>query len=249
MRETKRTLWESWLDRNVDADDPVPLFNTEDDLTVSLVDHGRAKRRPVLERSREMEASVRSAVAKVVDDHETRRGRYDGVVYMMYTLDRSELVPLYIGKSGKFKKESDGLSANLEHVESNDNKFARWGYGNAYHMGDLSAAALDACDDVDTSNHGSPKAKYRTWARRMFETGTRRLQRPVYFWIRAWDRSEGPYPDTYPYLAELEYQLIGIAYELYPETLLNTEGVPNNPDAYAKMREWIHRDQTGLDDF
>ncbi len=77
----------------------------------------------------------------------------------------------------------------------------------------------------------------------------RRLRRPVYLWIRAWNRSEGPSPDTDPYLAELEYQLVGISYELFPEILLNTEGVPSNPTAYARMRGWTDDDQASLDDF
>jgi hypothetical protein len=71
----------------------------------------------------------------------------------------------------------------------------------------------------------------------------------VYVWIRAWDRSQGPYPDTYPDLAELEYQLVGIAYELFPETLLNTEGVPNSPTACARMRGWFDGGRTSLGDF
>ena len=29
MLQTKRTLWEAWIDRTVDVDDPTPLFATD----------------------------------------------------------------------------------------------------------------------------------------------------------------------------------------------------------------------------
>jgi hypothetical protein len=255
VRETKRTLWEAWIDRNVDVDDPTPLFATDADATrgtgprVELVEYGRRRRRPVLRRSDAADARLRDAIDTVVEDHRARGGEYDGLVYLLYGLDGTRVIPYYVGKTGTFRRSDDGLSANLDAVSATGGKFARWGYGDAYHVGDLSAAVLADCDDVDATAHADPKAKYQRWARRLFEPGTRRLRRPVYLWTRAWDRSEGPYPDTYPYLAELEYQLVGIAYELFPETLLNTEGVPNNPTAYARMRGWTDDDRTSLDDF
>ena len=255
MRGTKRTLWEGWIDRNVDTDNPVPLFATESPADgdgggrVKLLEYGQRRRRPVLRRSDAMDERLQSAIETVVDDHKTRSGGYDGLVYLMYALEGSRVVPYYIGKTGTFRRADDGLSANLDSVSAAGGKFARWGYGDAYHIGDLSAAVLADCDGVDTTNHSDPKDKYRRWAKQLFEPGTRRLRRPVHIWIRAWDRSEGPYPDTYPFLAELEYQLVGIAYELFPERLLNTEGVPNNPTAYARMRGWIDDGRTSLDDF
>jgi ABC-type cobalt transport system substrate-binding protein len=259
VQGTKRTLWEAWIDRNVDIGDPTPLFATEssgngysnDDagLRVELTQYGRTRQRPVLRRSDAMDRRLRDAIDTVVEDHRTRSGEYDGLLYLMYALEDSRVVPYYIGKTGTFRRADAGLSANLDGVSATGGKFARWGYGNAYHIGDLSAAVLDDCDDVDAANHEEPKAKYEAWATRLFEPGTRRLRRPIYIWIREWDRSEGPYPDTYPFLVELEYQLVGIAYELFPETLLNTEGVPNNPTAYARMRGWVDDGRTSLDDF
>jgi hypothetical protein len=258
VRGTKRTLWEAWIDRTVDTDDPTPLFATDasgdgesNDAggRVELTAYGRRRRRPVLRRSDAMDERLRDAIDTVVEDHNRRGGEYDGLVYLMYALEGSRVIPYYIGKTGTFRRADDGLSANLDAVSATGGKFARWGYGDAYHIGDLSAAVLGECDDIDTTNHSDPSEKYETWATRLFEPGTRRLRRPVHIWIRAWDRTEGPYPDTYPYLAELEYQLVGIAYELFPETLLNTEGVPNNPEAYARMRGWIDDGRTSLDDF
>lgn len=261
MRDTKRVLWESWIGRYVDSDDPIPLFSTVDEegpaagergtesLTVALTEYGNSRNRPMLRRSDAMNARLLDAVETVVTDYQRRGGEYDGIVYLMYGLDGDRVVPYYIGKSGMLGDADDSLNANLQNVSDTGGKFARWGYGDDYHLGDLSAAVLADCDDADTANHSDPKGKYQNWAETLFYPGTHRLRRPVYFWVRSWDRSEGPYPDTHPYLAELEYQLVGIAYELFPERLLNTEGVPNNPTEYAKLRDWIDDDRTSLDDF
>lgn len=183
MRGTKRTLWEGWIDRNVDTDDPVPLFATESPANsdpngdggdrVELIEYGQRRRRPVLRRSDAMDERLRDAVETVVDDHETRSGEYDGLVYLMYALEGSQVVPYYIGKTGTFRRADAGLSANLASVSAAGGKFARWGYGDAYHIGDLSAAVLAECDGVDTAGHGDPKEKYRRWAKRLFEPGTR----------------------------------------------------------------------------
>ena len=196
-----------------------------------------------------MDARLRDAVETVVDDHDARGGEYDGLVSLIYVTENGAVIPYYVGKIGTVRRADDGLSANLDSVSETGGTFARWEYGDAYHIGELSAAVLAGCDGIDATNHGDPTAKYRRWATRLFEPGTRRLRRPVYVWIRAWDRSEGPYPDTYPDLAELEYQLVGIAYELFPETLLNAEGVPNSPTACARMRGWFDGGRTSLGDF
>jgi hypothetical protein len=55
--------------------------------------------------------------------------------------------------------------------------------------------------------------------------GRRRLRDPVYFWTKAWkDSDKGLYYDFESSPEHLEYQLIGMASELYPEELLNKEG-------------------------
>ncbi|ELZ86731.1 hypothetical protein C453_06329 [Haloferax elongans ATCC BAA-1513] len=240
MTHTKRALWERWVDRFVDAADPIPLFETTDDGTVQTIEYGRSNR-PVLERGHRMERVLREAGGRVVADHERQAGRYEGLVYMMYTLDDDAVVPRYLGKCGKFGASGTALNSNLKSVETNDGKLARWGYGRYYHFGDLSAAVF--------SDDGP--GKYDQWVSELFESADPpRLREPVYFWVEPWEvGTEGPYPDTRPYLEELEYQLIGIAFELFPERLLNTEGVPTNPEAYAKMRGWTDREDTRLSDF
>jgi len=240
VTETKRALWDRFVDRFVDAADPISLFETTADGTVDTIAYGRSGRR-TLRRGERMERRLREAGGRVVTDYDRREGRYEGLVYMMHTLDGDEVVPRYLGKCGKFGASGTDLNSNLRNVDTNDGKLARWGYGNYYHFGDLSSAAFR--DDGP--------GKYDRWVEALFDsTDPPRLREPVYFWVEPWAvGTEGPYPDTRPYLEELEYQLIGIAFELYPERLLNTEGVPTNPEAYAKMRGWTDREDTRPPDF
>jgi hypothetical protein len=49
----------------------------------------------------------------------------------MYWLDEGDIVPLYVGKAGKYGRDGDDLSANLR------------GDGHYYHIGNLSAIVFD----------------------------------------------------------------------------------------------------------
>jgi hypothetical protein len=132
-------------------------------------------------------------------------------------------VPLYVGKAGRYGRTGE-VSANLSSIRSNTGKFARWGYNYAYHLGDLSAAALPG------HAQGTVSPKYQRWARRLFETvpsAVPRLRVPVRFWCTAWGpHSAGIWQEfgSCP-LAFMEYLLIGVAALLFPADLLNEEGV------------------------
>lgn len=245
---TKQDLWQNWVLKQVDTKNPVPLFDTDENLEVNTRSYGNNSR-PVLKRHSRMEEMIRTEGQKVVDDYSARGGTYEGLIYIMYTLEDEEVIPYYIGKCGKHKRNSDELNSNLENISTNDLKLARWGYGRYYHLGNLSAAVLDY-DSLSRVDRTGVSGKFERWAKILFEPGTKHLKKPVYLSVKAWSTDDvGPYVDIHPYLAELEYQLIGFAYELYPETLLNTEGVPNNPEAHAKMRGWIEDGRTELADF
>jgi hypothetical protein len=148
----------------------------------------------------------------------------EGLLYIMHSLDGAgRVVPLYVGKAGRYGR-TGGISANLDAIRRNTSKFARWGYNYAYHMGDLSAAALPG--------HAADKVtfKYRRWAARLFITAVAegpRQRMPVRFWCTAWGPTSqniwlefGSCP-----LAFAEYLLIGVAGLLFPGDLLNDEGV------------------------
>jgi hypothetical protein len=167
-----------------------------------------------------MNEDLRREGSKVVDDYHGDDDTYEGLIYMMYRLDEENLIPLYIGKAGKYGKDGERLSANLKNFEdgrTSTAKFARWGDGYAYHIGDLSAVVLDHIDDRKSG-------KYREWADRLFEEEMK-IDEPTYFWTKAWRHDDvGLYYDFEVSLEHLEYQLIGMAADLYEDRLLNREG-------------------------
>lgn len=213
---SKKEVWQEWADRYLDVDNPTTLFQVDEQLNVQYKNYGKNDRR-ILKRSEEMEALVRREGRKVINDWSTADDTYDGLIYLMYWLDDGDVIPLYVGKAGKYGRNNEGLSANLRGLRgSSTGKFARWGDGHYYHIGNLSAIVF---------NHNkNRKQKYETWADQLFEDG-RQLQRQVYFWTKAWQQDdEGLYHEFVVPLEQLEYQIIGLASDLYPNTLLNSEG-------------------------
>ena len=107
----------------------------------------------------------------------------------------------------------------LTSLHTDKTKFARWGDGYSYHIGDLSACVLPGHDESKKT------VKYQSWAECLFVTGTQ-LRHPVYFWAAAWKSDEAGVWDEYgpTSLAFLEYLLIGIAGGL-SDCLLNREGI------------------------
>jgi len=222
---TKREVWDDWVSKYVDTGDPVPLFETDEEGVVQVKAHGQDDR-PILERSQEMEELLATEGRKVVEDWQHDDDTYEGVIYLMYTLDGETVVPRYVGKAGKYGRDDERLSANLKNVRTNRSKFARWGDGYAYHLGELSAALLDHHDDSSVNRDDDPRGKYQAWADALFEGDSRTLREPVYFWVRAWREDDtGPFYGFETSLEALEYYLIDLASDLYPEYVLNTEGV------------------------
>lgn len=214
---TKAKVWRDWTNRYVETEDPIPLFETDLNSVVQYKHYGKNGRR-ILKRSERMDDRIRSEGQKVLDDWESTDKEYDGLIYLMYWLDNNEVVPLYVGKAGKYGKDSERLSTNLEglHRESTG-KFARWGDGHDYHIGDLSAIVFD--------HDKKQKLKYEYWANRLFEDGTRKLCQQTYHWTKAWSIEDvGLYHDFEVSLGHLEYLLIGMSADLYPNRLLNNEG-------------------------
>jgi hypothetical protein len=104
------------------------------------------------------------------------------------------------------------------------------GYGYAYHMGDLSCAVLAGHEPR------RPTPKYLRWAKRLFVEAPALVPRPrfeVRFWCIPWGpASPGIWEEfgACP-LAFIEYLLIGVASLLFPDDLLNEEGVNRrNPE-------------------
>jgi hypothetical protein len=220
----KDSLWTDFCIEHRVIERSVPLFET-DERTVKTFRYG-TNNRLLLRRSSKMDDLVIQEASKVVEDHKSNSGQYEGIIYMMCWHENRKVLPLYIGKSEKHGLKGTNISANIENIRRNQGKFCRWGYNYAYHVGDLSALVCPG--------HPNEKAnlKYSRWADQLFEKASwpseaPQLTRDVFFWAEAWKagsvgiwREFGATPLTF-----LEYLLIGAASQLFPETLLNSDGV------------------------
>ncbi len=222
MKTYHEKIWDNFCSRYGVADRAVPLFEVNNNV-VTVIEIGRDKRF-FLKRSKAMESDVTKEVRKVLGDHKSGDGRFEGLIYMMYRLSSNHIVPLYIGKAEKYGKSGGNLSENIKDIERNNHKFCRWGYGYAYHVGDLSA--------IVCPGHPQEKrrGKYVKWANALFEdypSESPRLRFPVYFWIHAWEKKNIGIWEEFGEisLTFLEYLLIGVASKLFPNDMLNQEGI------------------------
>ncbi|PRX17187.1 hypothetical protein BX659_1572 [Orenia metallireducens] len=218
----KIKIWNDFCKEYNVLEKGVPLFET-DGLFVNSFDYGK-KVRKILKRNEEMENLVISEVNKVIDDFNSGKEDYEGLIYMMYWKRDNGVIPLYIGKSEKYGRKGGNLSINIANIERNRGKFCRWGYNYAYHIGDLSAIVLPGHSDKKKNR------KYKEWGDRLFEevnSITPKLREETYFWIRAWRKEDiGPWEEFgQTSLTFLEYLLIGLASDIFTDTLLNYEGV------------------------
>ncbi|WP_020220539.1 hypothetical protein [Halarchaeum acidiphilum] len=229
--ETKADLWEAWVRETIHAElqdeslaDPIPLFETDADLTVSLTEIGSST---VFERTAEIDDRIRSEGRKCVDEDGVTDGP-NGLLYVLYQLADEDdpgvgdIVPRYIGKAEAYGKKNE-VSANFEEIAQNRDgtrSFARWGDGSYWHVGELSETVFGEA------------SKKLSWASELVEDGTHQLTDELYLWVRAWDPAEYPGPYGYPaYLAEVEALLIGLAYDAYPDALLNHKEIPEDAPA------------------
>ena len=219
----KLALWDAFCRAHQVLERSVPLFDRAPDGSIAVDAFGRDGR-PVLRRSLEMQEVVVREVERVLADFNASRDELDGLLYMMLRSEEGRAVPLYIGRAGKYGRGAGNLSANLAGIRTNVGKFARWGSNYAYHIGDLSA--------VVCPGHPPTKAnpKYRRWAQRLFESipsARPRLQAEVRFWCVAWGAGSQSIWREYgaSSLSFQEYLLIGVASDLFPDSLLNDEGV------------------------
>lgn len=215
-------IWQQFCERYVNDKLKTPLFSTNGKV-VNIKRYGKNDRL-VLKRSDEMESLVIEEVTKVLHDFKKSQDIYEGLIYIMYKMHGDLIIPLYIGKSEKYGKQGNNLSRNISSIKTNKAFFCRWGDNYAYHIGDLSAAVCIGHPQQNIYR------KYQKWASILFEsfpTTEPVLKEDVYFWIRAWEKGNiGVFREfgSTP-LTALEYQLISVAATLFPNFLLNEEGV------------------------
>ena len=111
------------------------------------------------------------------------------------------------------------VSKNIANIRHNPDKFARWGYGLDYHVGDLSHAMFGF------AAYREPSSKYRRWAEALFAvTDPPTLHRPVHMLLLPWfEDSRGP-SGFRGSVASAEKEVIALASALSGERLLNVDG-------------------------
>jgi hypothetical protein len=206
------TILQDWLD-HFPHHRFVPLFDTEDGLTVHTLLKGAGRDRRILKRSPEFDAAMIEMIeAGVMDDD------WHGYLYIMGIGEKEAFTPLYVGKAEKLGK-SNNLSANLKNIRTNHGFFGRWGYNTDYHVGDLSHALFEF------KAYRDPAKKYRRWAQALFQTfDPPRLREPVFVYLAPWFTcSRGP-SGLMGSVPAAEKEVIALASALQGERLLNTDG-------------------------
>ena len=214
-----RKLWDQFCFAHGVLENCVPLFATDGELVVQTKEIGRqTHRRKVLMRSQEMERMVCSCTRDLINDLSRNERHLDGLIYVMGYRRVDHFEPLYIGKTETEGKTPGILSVNLERLDTDTSKFARWGDNAAYHIGDLSACVIDG-------HPGKKTPKYLKWAEALFHAGGNKLYEEVFFWAKPWDhRQAGVWAEFgSTNLTFLEYLLIGVASRAFGG-LLNVEG-------------------------
>ncbi len=216
----KTALWQDFAEAHKIAELSVPLFDIRNGHVTSIP-FGRDNRM-VLKRSIQMEALMRDLGNQLIKEHRVSKVTHDGILYMMISRCAGNIEPLYIGKAETFGKGDRNLSANISDLKMGHGKFGRWGYNYAYHLGDLSA--------VTCAGHSKDKStsKYKAWRDKLFtiEDGQVAPKMEILFWATLWDSNCQSIWKQYgsTKLAFEEYLVIGVASDVFPQSLLNREG-------------------------
>lgn len=202
-------LLDQWLKIHIQTN-TAPLFDTSD-LKVKTFSHNSMEK---LKRHPKFDELMINTVEKGLD-----KDSWEGFIYIMYWLLNGEIIPLYIGKAER-KGVKKPISFNIENIKKNQHAFGRWGYGLAYHIGDLSHAIFRE------EAYKKPNKKYDRWAQRLFVELSPEpvLKYPVYVSIISWNKGmKGP-SGLIGTVPSVEKELISLAGGYYPDTLLNVDG-------------------------
>lgn len=198
-----RMAFQRWLQQHCAASEgnAIPLFITNN-LSV------RVNGNRVPERNSEMQRFYSDLIEDV------RNGSvFCGIIYCMYWIRNSEIVPLYIGKTERYGRNGN-ISTNLNPGAAGP--FGRWGYGNDYHMGDLGAGLRG-------------EDRYQDWVEKLFKSrADLKLWARVFFGATAWTHYDRCSCGQRVNVAALETCLIRHAREFFPGNNLN--GRDGDPD-------------------
>lgn len=200
---------QSWL-----SDQPetsfAPLFDSTADLLVqSHVRNGKE----LLRRSPEMEGAVIDLIEAGL-----KRDDWCGLLYVMCWGTSEEVRPLYIGKANRRGRKAD-VSANIRDIRRNRHKFARWGDGLDYHIGDLSHTLFGF------EAYREPTEKYSRWAEMLFvHRCPPRLRETTSLLLIPWFESSHAIGGDCVDLETAEDQLIDVALAEFEDIVLNVRG-------------------------
>lgn len=191
----------------------VPLFSVNEHLEVATWVRSGTSPKRMLRRSQLMEETVVNIVEKGL-----RQDDWHGLLYIMGWGDLPGFRPLYVGKAGK-RGVKNPISENLKNLAVNKTKFARWGDGLAYHIGDLSQVLFR------WQAYRPPQQKYEKWADMLFvERDLPRLREKVSLALIPWYSSSVSPTGNNVSLEEAENELISLASQEFSDILLNVQG-------------------------
>lgn len=187
----------------------VPLFDTFG-LTVKVIERGGVKK---LKRSPMFDGAVIKLVETGLEQQSWR-----GLLYVMHHGEDS-FRPLYVGKAER-RGVKQPTSFNLANIRTNQHAFAWWGYGLAYHIGDLSHAIFK-----EDNLYKKPDRKYEKWAQALFaQLDLPILCEPTFVTLLGWvDGMRGP-SGLIGSVPAVEKELIALCSGQYGDSLLNVDG-------------------------
>ena len=199
---------DAWLTRHI-HDCTAPLF-AETNLRVETVSIGaltKLRRHPPFDAL--MIETVEQGLAAA---------SWQGIAYVMHWRRSDGTVPLYVGKTERRGVKHE-VSGNIRNIRANTHKFGRWGYGIAYHIGDLSHAMLGG------QSYKTPDAKYRRWAQTLFTScAPPQLRERVYVALISWHTGMRGPSGLEASVAAVEKEVIALASASHPDLLLNVDG-------------------------
>ncbi|MBM7865986.1 hypothetical protein GTO89_06465 [Heliobacterium gestii] len=151
-----------------------PLFSVSKDLCVATK-YSKSTEKKLLVRSPEIERAIISTVKKGV-----QRDDWEGILFILGTglLPKFQGIMISITDRQGIKNE---VNENIKNIQSNYNKFARWGDGLDYHIGDLSHAMFQF------EAYREPKKRYLSLAQQLFSSFEPPvLKSQVYLYVLPW---------------------------------------------------------------
>lgn len=205
-------VFRDWLEKTPHK--TAPLFAT-DGLEVQTFDKVYKRNGTVMRKLKRNEAFDKLLIEIVEEGF--KRDDWEGYIYLMH-FQISNLQPLYVGKAER-RGVSSAISFNLRRIRSNDHAFGRWGYGLAYHIGDLSHAVFRE------KAYKKPAKKYERWA----DTILQKLHPPtlketVYVSMFSWYRGARGPSGLIGSVPSVEKELIAILGSANNKLFLNKDG-------------------------